>query len=218
MSEDISRVVARRILSLKKPRETWSAFAERIGLTPQVVSNYEKGNNGASVEAAATVAAKLKVSGHWLLTGDGPKLALRPGLEQEGFRAIAEIADRVRAGGPVALESAERERSWLGTVGSIRGLAITKEVASQHGTDQTHAAVGAARYLLEESGLSEKAIAAKWEEVLCQVEAFVGDAFDREAVPTWTDEQLRRIRQQPWDFLPWTFEKETDEAEEDEVG
>lgn len=65
------RQVAQRILSLKQGDETDSAFARRLGLTPQLVSNYRSGRHGASLDAVIEVVRHTEVNPRWLLTGEG---------------------------------------------------------------------------------------------------------------------------------------------------
>jgi transcriptional regulator with XRE-family HTH domain len=74
LSADRSKAVARRILSFMKRGERDKDFAARLGLSAQTISNYDKGTNGASVNAClALLDLYPRISGHWLLTGVEPK-------------------------------------------------------------------------------------------------------------------------------------------------
>lgn len=64
--------ITQRILSLKDPSESWGEFSMRLGLTPQVVSNYRRRGSAASLESVVAVVRNSNVRAEWLLTGAGP--------------------------------------------------------------------------------------------------------------------------------------------------
>lgn len=64
-----------RLLSLQSATESDAAFAERIGLAPQVLSNYKNEHHGLSLRSALRVHEATGISLDWLLAGKGsPKL------------------------------------------------------------------------------------------------------------------------------------------------
>lgn len=93
MKDVISREVAERILLLKRPREDWGDFAKRLGLKASLISNYRTGANGAGVPAVASVLARVRgLSGHWLLTNEGP-MWLPVGTEGVRLHVIGKITE-----------------------------------------------------------------------------------------------------------------------------
>lgn len=60
-----------RLLSLQAPDESDAAFAERIGIAPQVLSNYKNQHHGLSLKSALRVHRHAGVSLDWLLAGHG---------------------------------------------------------------------------------------------------------------------------------------------------
>lgn len=74
--------VLERLLELKREGESDAAFARRIGLQPQHLSNYRSGRHGLSLQTAVRVARVTDLSLDWLLRGEG-----------EPFRASAEADD-----------------------------------------------------------------------------------------------------------------------------
>jgi transcriptional regulator with XRE-family HTH domain len=85
----LSLAVANRILELKKSGESDAEFGRRIGLTPQVLSNYRSRLHGASLDAVAAVATNTRVNLQWLLMGEGAReqvLAEGPEAYIEGLR------------------------------------------------------------------------------------------------------------------------------------
>ena len=87
---------AARILELKKTDETYGAFAKRVGLSPQIVSNYKKKVHGASVNALADVVLRTEVNPRWLLTGDGPRYRTREGEPiPERLRVAGEVVEEM---------------------------------------------------------------------------------------------------------------------------
>ena len=103
MSSDLSRQVAGRILSLKGHGEDDKAFAERVGLTPQLVSNYATGTNGAGLAAIAKVVARVPdLSANWLLTGSRPIYLREPSVaEAAAIEEAAGMAVQLRVVGKV---------------------------------------------------------------------------------------------------------------------
>lgn len=63
--------VVDRLFSLKRTRESDAAFARRIGLQPQHLSNYRNGHHGLSVQTAVLIARTIGVSLDWLLLDRG---------------------------------------------------------------------------------------------------------------------------------------------------
>lgn len=61
----------KRLLSLQKPEESDAAFARRIGLAPQVLSNYKNNHHGLSLRSALRIHREIEISMDWLLAGDG---------------------------------------------------------------------------------------------------------------------------------------------------
>ncbi|HKK28639.1 MAG TPA: helix-turn-helix transcriptional regulator [Gemmatimonadota bacterium] len=64
------RVVG-RLFSLKRRDESDAAFARRLGLQPQHLSNYRNGHHGLSLRTAIRVAEGTGISLDWLLLGRG---------------------------------------------------------------------------------------------------------------------------------------------------
>lgn len=62
---------ANRIKALRG-LETQKAFAERLGITPQAVLNYEKYGRSPKGRYLTNICQKLGVREQWLLTGEGP--------------------------------------------------------------------------------------------------------------------------------------------------
>ena len=60
-----------RLFSLKRTDESDAAFARRLGLQPQHLSNYRNGHHGLSLQTAILVAHGTDVSLDWLLMGRG---------------------------------------------------------------------------------------------------------------------------------------------------
>jgi transcriptional regulator with XRE-family HTH domain len=75
-----------RLLSLQEPEESDAAFARRLGIAPQVLSNYKNGHHGLSLESALKVHENAGISLDWLLAGHGSPWI--PGEEEDrGFDA-----------------------------------------------------------------------------------------------------------------------------------
>jgi len=91
-SHTLTRSVAERILSLKRSDETDSSFARRIGVSPQVVSNYRSGSNGASLEILAAVVRNTEASAHWLVTGDGSRFRVPDEARHAVVQAVESFA------------------------------------------------------------------------------------------------------------------------------
>jgi hypothetical protein len=72
--------VAQRILRLRRPGESWSGFANRLGLSRQVIGNFRNRKSGAALETVLAALHHGSVNPIWLLTGEGvPYLAMDPG-------------------------------------------------------------------------------------------------------------------------------------------
>jgi hypothetical protein len=91
----LSLAVANRILELKRVGESDAEFGRRIGLTPQVLSNYRSRLHGASLDAVAAVAARTRVNLQWLLTGDGAREQVETGGPEPYIDGIREGTDRM---------------------------------------------------------------------------------------------------------------------------
>lgn len=112
-----------RLLSLQAPEESDAAFAERIGLAPQVLSNYKNRHHGLSLKSALRVQETSGISLDWLLAGHGsPDMADEAGngdrpFEEGGrfvydrlLRSVLEMTDAVDRAGMVTDEDARRIR------------------------------------------------------------------------------------------------------------
>lgn len=60
-----------RLLSLQAPDESDAGFARRLGIAPQVLSNYKNRHHGLSLKSALRVHHEAGVSLDWLLAGHG---------------------------------------------------------------------------------------------------------------------------------------------------
>jgi len=60
-----------RLLSLQEPNESDAAFARRLGIAPQVLSNYKNRHHGLSLKSALRVHEQADISMDWLLAGQG---------------------------------------------------------------------------------------------------------------------------------------------------
>jgi transcriptional regulator with XRE-family HTH domain len=91
------REIAQRILRLRRDGEGFAEFARRVGISPQVVSNYRSGLHGASVEAVSAVCMATPVNAHWLITGTGPiERAEEDGISAYGA-GVRDTTDRITA-------------------------------------------------------------------------------------------------------------------------
>lgn len=63
--------VLQRLFSLKHHDESDAAFARRLGLQPQHLSNYRNGHHGLSLLTAVRIGRSTGVSLDWLLSGRG---------------------------------------------------------------------------------------------------------------------------------------------------
>jgi transcriptional regulator with XRE-family HTH domain len=114
----------RRLLSLQEPGESDAAFARRIGLAPQVLSNYKNGHHGLSLRSALRVHDEVGLSLDWLLAGDGSPETSGDGDERpyaEGaryvferrVRSMVQLIDDVAAAGVLDEEEAREMREPL---------------------------------------------------------------------------------------------------------
>lgn len=60
-----------RLLSLQGPEESDASFARRLGIAPQVLSNYKNRHHGLSLKSALRVHREAGISLDWLLAGHG---------------------------------------------------------------------------------------------------------------------------------------------------
>ena len=65
------REAVERLLSLQEPDESDADFAQRIGVTPQVLSNYKNHQHAISLESALQIHDQAGISLDWLLVGNG---------------------------------------------------------------------------------------------------------------------------------------------------
>lgn len=79
-----------RLFSLKRTGESDAAFARRLGLQPQHLSNYRNGHHGLSLQTAVLVARATGVTLDWLLMGRGRQYFDHAGPEASAAR----LADR----------------------------------------------------------------------------------------------------------------------------
>lgn len=116
-----------RLLSLQEPEESDAAFARRLGIAPQVLSNYKNGHHGLSLKSALTVHESAGISLDWLLAGHGS-----PWLPEDGegggerafedgsryvydrlVRAVTELTRAMERAGTLDREDAEAIQSSL---------------------------------------------------------------------------------------------------------
>ena len=67
---------------------TQQEVADAIGVDKARISEWETGRVEPSVDSLARICRALHVSGHWLLTGDGPMEVAEPG---EAERLLARV-------------------------------------------------------------------------------------------------------------------------------
>lgn len=116
----------KRLLSLQKPEESDAAFARRIGLAPQVLSNYKNDHHSLSLQSALRVHDEVGLSLDWLLAGDGSRGRLLDGDGtdqpfEEGVRYVFErrvrsmvwLIDDVEGAGVLSEGEARRMREPL---------------------------------------------------------------------------------------------------------
>lgn len=70
-SESDGSGALQRLLSLQDPDESDAAFARRLGIAPQVLSNYKNRHHGLSLKSALRVHREAGISLDWLLAGHG---------------------------------------------------------------------------------------------------------------------------------------------------
>lgn len=130
MKDDVPRLVAERILSLKIDGEQDKDFAERVGLTPQLVDYYKK--KGAGLDGAVRVLAAVpNLSAAWLLRGQEPQYVARTEegeiagqVEAERLALRLEVVERVVGGQiePDALRVIARQGSAEAIAASLAEL------------------------------------------------------------------------------------------------
>lgn len=79
------REAVERLLSLQEPDESDADFAQRIGVTPQVLSNYKNQQHALSLKSALRIHRQAGISLDWLLSGDGA-----PRLDREDSQDFVE--------------------------------------------------------------------------------------------------------------------------------
>ncbi len=123
--------VLERLLSLKRDAESDAAFARRLGLQPQHLSNYRSGRHGLSIRTALRIARNTGLSLDWLLRGegrpfrggaDGPEGRHPDGREEspvpidevkEHSAALLRKLDELRRGGRIPDERVDRVEKSL---------------------------------------------------------------------------------------------------------
>ena len=80
-----------RLLSLKREDESDAAFARRLGLQPQHLSNYRSGRHGLSLRSAVRVARSTGLSLDWLLRGEGEPFRAEAADSGEGISTVREL-------------------------------------------------------------------------------------------------------------------------------
>lgn len=119
--------VLERLLSLKREGESDAAFARRIGLQPQHLSNYRSGRHGLSLRTAVRIANNTGISLDWLLRGEGGPFGgegdaaqdetASPVVELRRYSsAVRRSLEELRRGGAIAEEHVEQFESSLETV------------------------------------------------------------------------------------------------------
>lgn len=86
--------VLERLLSLKREDESDAAFARRLGLQPQHLSNYRSGRHSLSLTTALRIARTTGLSLDWLLRGAGEPF--RP-VEEDGDGEAASPREEIEA-------------------------------------------------------------------------------------------------------------------------
>ena len=123
---DWQQRVLDRLLELKREGESDAAFARRIGLQPQHLSNYRSGRHGLSLQTAVRIARNTGLSLDWLLRGEGEPFREPDRAEGDVAAAVREIRehssalmrrlDELRAGGRVPDEAVDRCQRTLAEV------------------------------------------------------------------------------------------------------
>lgn len=109
------RSALKRLLSLQRPEESDAAFARRIGLAPQVLSNYKNDHHGLSLKSALRVHDRVGLSLDWLLAGDGSPRRLLEGDRSQPFEEGARyVFDR-------------RVQSMVELIGDVEGAGVLSE-------------------------------------------------------------------------------------------
>jgi hypothetical protein len=108
-AEDPGREIAQRILGLQGQDETSAAFARRMGLSPQTVSNL-RGGQGAGVGSVVAILRQTDISPRWLLTGEEP-VRLVPESEARMRLWLTDLAVKLD---PAVLEAAVKQLRDVG--------------------------------------------------------------------------------------------------------
>ena len=81
------RGALQRLLSLQAPEESDASFARRLGIAPQVLSNYKNRHHGLSLKSALRVHREAGISLDWLLAGHGAPRPDGDSGEEKPFEA-----------------------------------------------------------------------------------------------------------------------------------
>ena len=112
-----------RLLSLQAPDESDAAFARRLGIAPQVLSNYKNRHHGLSLKSALRVHRKAGISLDWLLAGHGAPRPDEASGEEKPYeaggryvfhrllRSVLAMTEAVQKAGMVSDEDARAIRS-----------------------------------------------------------------------------------------------------------
>ena len=122
---DGNDLAARVRMALAADGRTQKEIADALGWDPSKLSRY--GSRTDPMEpgagAAAALVAELGVSGHWLLTGEGPMYPEQEDAQAEAFEAIAHIVQAVRG-----------EYATPGVGGSALRLKLDRIAQALHGS------------------------------------------------------------------------------------
>lgn len=116
--------VLERLLELKREGESDAAFARRIGLQPQHLSNYRSGRHGLSLQTAVRIARVTDLSLDWLLRGEGEPFPASAGPAEEDVpaavrevrkdsRTLLRKLDELCRGGKIGEEQLDRFQRTL---------------------------------------------------------------------------------------------------------
>lgn len=116
-----------RLLTLKREDESDAAFARRLGLQPQHLSNYRSGRHGLSLQTAVKIAQNTGLSLDWLLRGEGEPFRSPEGhASQVADGSVRELRrhsvallrklDELRQGGRIPDEQVDRFQRTLDEV------------------------------------------------------------------------------------------------------
>lgn len=117
---------------------TQSGLARALNTQPHIVGSWV--NHGVVPHSKHLVRLPelLGVSGHWLLTGQGPMVHMDPGPEIDAYQRIAEIVDRSRARLPDATQDAAYKAA-------LRGPKALEDTRGEEGSAENKTATSKSR-------------------------------------------------------------------------